>query len=1059
MNQMLRETFKIVFDQLNAAQRRAVEMIEGPVMVIAGPGTGKTQLLSARICNICLQTPTDPSEILCLTYTDAGSIAMRKRLEEMMGSDASKVNIFTFHSFCSYILAENSHTNPSDSEEIISEIEQHELIRTLLDGVSMYTPLKMNLNDPYVQADSLLRFFSVLKENELDPIEVRTAIEEHLILEKKSEKYEYLKASGENKKGDFKQKAWDEYLEKIDRLLQALALYPTYQELLRQNRFIEFQDLINRVVKLFSERDDLLENYQIQFQYLLVDEFQDTNDAQLHLLNLLCNPRMNNAPNVFVVGDDDQSIYKFQGANIANIYTFYKDYILPLDDPEEIAQRVIVLGENYRSSQKILDFAQHSIAPNKQRIQLLINEFDFDKNIVAKNIAVQNLQTTIKIWECESEEDECIAIGDKIKHLIEAENVQPREIAVLYTNHKIGNRMSRYFDFIKVPYEIKKNANIVNSPMIQDLIAALEYVLKERQFGFKNERLFFDLLYHPWNQISPVSISKCAIDFQQFKIRKNDHTSDKEFVSLRNFIETRPSIDPKITKLYETTELQITQLSRIHLVAFIEQVVHQLGIIEWIIRQPNRLVLLQELNTFFEFVKEQKRKKPKLELKEFIDTMHFIIDQELEIPLHRTITNKNAVQCLTIYASKGLEYEHVFLIDNRENNWEKKRGHHSNLKLPVDIYLKLKNIENTVEQTYLKKEKEDQLEELRRLFFVGVTRAKKELILSYPSSSKGKGINKTQFLTGISPDLVEYQSIAIDASKKEAYLISQMLLNDSKSFGLIENEFIAHQIHSLNMSSSALDTYLECPLSYYYEKILKIPAMPDLRFIKGTIIHHSLEWIASEIVQSGNIPSKESFFARVQTELHNELRFFNESEQKNHEEFFNEALSSYYDEKIVHWNTSLEVEKELSASYQEVPIIGYLDKIEHNMDGTINIIDYKSGKLDKAKKYKNFEPPADPSTWKNKDEGTFQERFGGKYWRQAVIYAYLWQSIYPSKPIKEIRFEFVIDTDSRFGHQIVHVNEESIAFILDQIKQTYSNIQNRIFEGCGKETCKWCQKF
>ena len=350
--------FEEIYAALNQAQKQAVDTLEGPVMVIAGPGTGKTQILSARIGKILLETDANPENILCLTYTDAGTVAMRKRLIRFIGPDAYKVHIHTFHSFCNDIIQDNLSLFEKSTLEPISELESIEVFKELIDGFPKNHPLKRYRGDVYFEINNLKNLFSNMKREGWDTGMINSAIDSYLLDLPNRDEFVYQRAYKQFKKGDLKQNQIDLVTEKMEKLRAAVNEFDRFISLMKKRNRYDFDDMILWVLQAFKENRLLLANYQEQFQYILVDEYQDTSGTQNSLVELLINYW--EQPNVFVVGDDDQSIYRFQGANIENMEKFADAYSKDL--------KTVVLTDNYRSTQPILNIAKTLIDRNQERL-------------------------------------------------------------------------------------------------------------------------------------------------------------------------------------------------------------------------------------------------------------------------------------------------------------------------------------------------------------------------------------------------------------------------------------------------------------------------------------------------------------------------------------------------------------------------------------------------------------------------------------------------------------------------------------------------------------------
>src|SRR5436189_5004271 len=277
------------FARLNEQQKKAVETIEGPVMVIAGPGTGKTQILASRIRKILLDTDAQPENILCLTYTDAGVVAMRKRLLQFIGSDAYKVNIYTFHAFCNDVIQENLSLFEKTALDPISDLERIELFKELIDSFPKNHPLKRYRGDVYFEINNLQQLFSAMKREGWTPAYINEKIDEYIADISTRDEFIYKRKFKEVNASDLKKDKIEEEKERKEKLRAAVNEFDRFQQMMRKRNRYDFDDMINWVIKAFEENKNLLAGYQEKFLYILVDEYQDTNDTQNRKVSFLVN--------------------------------------------------------------------------------------------------------------------------------------------------------------------------------------------------------------------------------------------------------------------------------------------------------------------------------------------------------------------------------------------------------------------------------------------------------------------------------------------------------------------------------------------------------------------------------------------------------------------------------------------------------------------------------------------------------------------------------------------------------------------------------------------------
>ncbi|MEP6949736.1 MAG: ATP-dependent helicase, partial [Ginsengibacter sp.] len=501
--EILKKKFNEEYNRLNPEQQKAVDTIEGPVMVIAGPGTGKTQILAARIGKILLETDVSPRNILCLTYTEAGSLAMRRRLLQFIGPDAYKVNIYTFHAFCNDIIQENLSLFEKASLNPVSDLERIQLYKSLIDNLPKNNILKRYRGDVYYEISNLQHLFSTIKREGWTPEYITERIDVYLKRIKDDENFKYKNSrKGAYNKGDYKP-AFEEEISRMEKLCAAVNEFSNFQSLMKQNNLYDFDDMINWVITVFKEYKNVLANYQEKFQYILVDEYQDTSGTQNQIVQLLIS--FWESPNIFVVGDDDQSIFRFQGANIENMENFANSYEALLK---------IVLTNNYRSTQPILDISRSLIDRNTER---LINKFEgLTKNLVAAHERVKHLKHQPVIVEYNTVKDEMADITNKVEKLIES-GIEPGRIAVIYKENVYGEQLIKYFRLKNIPVFSKRNINIIQDPFAKKILQILRYLAAEYDIPYGGDELLFEIMHFDFYKIPPIEIAKLSVEVNNKK--------------------------------------------------------------------------------------------------------------------------------------------------------------------------------------------------------------------------------------------------------------------------------------------------------------------------------------------------------------------------------------------------------------------------------------------------------------------------------------------------------------------------------------------------------------
>ncbi len=1021
----LERKFAEEFEKLNEKQQLAVNSIEGPVMVIAGPGTGKTQILASRIGKILLETDALPENILCLTYTDAGVVAMRKRLLQFIGPEAYKVNIYTFHAFCNDVIQENLSLFEKTALDPVSDLEKIELFKELIDSFPKNHPLKRYRGDVYFEINNLDSLFSAMKKEGWTPAFISRKIDEYIADLPNRDEFVYKRKYKAFNAGDLKKDKIEEEKEKMEKLRAAVNEFDRFQQLMRQRNRYDFDDMINWVIKAFEENKNLLANYQEKYQYILVDEYQDTSGTQNRIVELLISYW--DKPNVFVVGDDDQSIYRFQGANVENMLQFadsYKNDLL-----------TVVLTNNYRSTQPILDVSKTLINRNEER---LVKQIDgLSKDLLSSRQPINQLTHKPIIREYETQRQEMIGIVKQVQQLL-AQGVLPGRIGIIYKENKYGEELAQYFKLLNIPVYSKRHLNILELPLAKKIILLLKYLDSEHDISYSGDEMLFEILHFDWFGIPSIEIAKLSMEAANK--RYNDDNS-----SLRSLLHEKANAAPKdlfsaaihpgLKKASSVIEALIAAVPNLTLQHLFEKIIREAGVLNHIMQSDDKHWQLQVLTGLFDFVKEETHRNASLNLAQLVKLIGLMEREDIRLPLVQVSGSEKGVNLMTAHGSKGLEFEYVFVAGCNAASWEKKRKPGGGYKLPDTMFSS--------------QAAGNDEEELRRLFYVALTRAEQHLYISYSKfKNDGKELEPSMFIAEIQDQHdIPAEKIIIAADVLAEFSALHFAEAEAPEIGKIEEEFIGHILDKFVMNVTALNNYLKCPLEFYFKNLIRIPSPKNEATEFGSAVHHALEKLFRKMQEGGKekFPPKEEFIADFDWYMQRHRESFTKEEYDRRKEYGHEVLSNYYDKYIQSFNKIVAIERNIrNVLVKEVPLKGKLDKLE--FDGkAVNVVDYKTGDPDKA--LPKLKGPSD------------KDLNGGDYWRQAVFYKILVDN-YEQKDWKVVSTEFdFIEPDKKknYRKEKVVISPADISTVTQQITDTWQKIQNREFyTGCGKSDCHWC---
>jgi DNA helicase-2/ATP-dependent DNA helicase PcrA len=1019
--------FKDIYTGLNPNQKTAVDTIEGVVMVVAGPGTGKTQVLGARVASILKNSDTNPENIICLTFTEAATTALRLRLNKFIGSESYKVNVYTYHGFCNTVIQENKDLFGIQDLDPISDLEVIEVMREIVDELPHGSLIKRYVGDVYYDVKVLLKLFGLMKKDNLTAIEIKNQVAQKLEDMLTDDAYIYKRKSGKNEKGDLKQNAYDKDKASLDKLIEAASLLDAYNEKLKRRKRYDFNDMLSWVLDALQTNEDLLLKYQEMYQYFLVDEYQDTNGIQNDLLYTLISYWDN--PNVFVVGDDDQSVYKFQGANVENIFEFYKKY------QEHI--KLVILDQNYRSSQNILDGSNAIIKHNDERLVGKVP--NLNKEITAVNPEVANIKEALQIIEYPNTFQEIVSITAKLKAL-RAKGVSLSDVGIMYRNHSQSDELIKYLESEGISYNVSKTQDVLEVPLVHQLNRFLTYLMLESNKLDSGQHLLFEILhYHNFKHISAFDIARISN-----VLSKNwDMGWREELNTAADKLEIAQDSRTELKAFVSDVEYWLKEMHNITLQTLVERIMSKIGFVARALSSKDATYQVQCLKTYYNFLKEETAREPYLSLKEFLEKIELLKANNIGLKLNKIIHGINGVNLMTVHGSKGLEFDYVFVLGCTENKWEK-----DSKSLPYRLNMLIPG-----------EPKKATEEESRRLFYVAITRARKHIELSYAlKDHKDKDLTKSLFVVELeesgAAQVKEQQASEEDLLHFFDFMLTQ---KNEEYINLVHQDFVKKEVENFRLSATNLNSYLRCPVSFFYQNILRVPSAKGESSTFGTAVHYALDGLYKKINElSGEVEAKELLKKRFISAMNSSKEAFTKEGLERRMYYGIDILNKYYDEYAETFANEKEVHTELylkNCEIDGVPIRGQIDKVVVN-DGIAHVVDFKTGQV----KYgaKKVKPPV--TLEHNPDEANYEKRLGGDYWRQVMFYKALIESD-KTQNLKVIsgEIDFIEPDNDVYKRVKIMVNDDEYAFVRKQIQETFASIQNLEFEqGCEEEDCQWC---
>lgn len=870
--------FEEAYKKLNKEQKIAVDTIEGPVMVVAGPGTGKTQILTLRIANILRMSDVGPSSILAITFTESGVRAMRKRLVSIIGPDAHKVHINTFHGFCNNLIG----SYPEYFPDIIgasqaNEVDVIKIIESIIDDLR--PELLRPRGDVYLYVRDIISAIDELKREGYRAKDFTELVNKSKIDFANTPDLYHEKGAHKGKmKGEYK-----DIERTLNKNIELAQVYEIYEQKMIDGRLYDFSDMILYVHEALRNNEDFKQIVQESYQYILVDEHQDTNQAQNSVIDILASFFIDN-PNLFVVGDDKQGIYRFQGASVLNFTDFVRKY------PKT---KVINLVENYRSDASILAYAENILAGHEP---LRSQNKNFPK---------------ISVFECDNPQTEIAQLIKNIKQLLK-DGVLAKDIAVLYRTNKESFEISYALAKEDIKYFISSDKDVYETQIAKKVFKVIEAIS-----SYDNEEYVFSAMHirelglHPHDVFLAMRKVHDAKEKSIYSFLYDTKSlNDLNLLNKDSFIDFANNFKNWVSFRDEKNAKQM-----------VEMILRDSGILHEIIKHTNSEDI-ESLNALMNDVDQFLVNNKKLTIVDFYKYVLLKKRYGIYTKVNRVTEGDSHIKLMTAHGAKGLEFEYVFIMHANSGIWGNRRSM-DRLKLIPEVY-GLKDIND------------DGLDE-RRLFYVAVTRAKKGLSISYANLSlDGKELLPAEYIEGIPDEHKQISNIKFDAEGFVQNIEKTFVAPDK-----VEVEFVNSLLDRQGLSPTALNNYISCPWKYFYRNLIRLPEPTESHMAYGTAMHAGVEALFKNDKLAQN---KEALLVGFENELLKQP--LNKADFADFLNRGRDALNGWYEKYLPTFVYPREVEKPFRrVSFDEVVFLtGKLDSIETIEENVVRVTDFKTGK-------------------------------------------------------------------------------------------------------------------
>ncbi len=885
--------FNEAYASLNAAQKQAVDAIDGPVMVIAGPGTGKTQILALRIANILLRTDARPENILALTFTDAGASAMRERLRRYLGERAYKVAIHTFHSLAGEFIRRYPDCYPGIiGGRPATDIERFSIIESIIESGG-FVALRPQ-GDPLYYVRKLPGALADLKKEYVTPdvLAARIAhLEERLDLMPKF-----------HEKGAHKGKVRGEYgreEKRVIKLKELLLVYRAYQAALRERRLFDFEDMIVETVRALQDNEDMLRDLQESYQYILADEHQDVNEAQNKILELLAH--FHDRPNIFAVGDEKQSIYRFQGASLDN-FLYFEDRFPGTE--------VITLTENYRSTQPILDLAHRHIKSDDPDLAKLRVPLQAGRSFSSPG------RQELRRFSHEAVEDDWLIA--EVERLLKA-RVPAEEIAVIVRYNRDVEHFATLLRQRDIDVSASAESDILDHPITKSteqlLIAALEV---------DNETALFDTLLGGWWGLKGGDLA-LALSARSHSRPLRRVIGDEALLLELGVADPAPIL--RVSRVLESARDLASTTAPHHL---LQSLFEDSGYLDHVM-SIDSIEGARVLRRLYDDIESMVVEDRSTTAREVLRQLRYRRDHGLALSAPYIDVDQTAVRVMTAHKSKGLEF-HTVLIPRATDAAFGASDKKDYFKLPLSA----RETESDLEE-----------EDDRRLFYVAMTRAKENLLISSSETGiTGKHCAASRFAEALPQGSID----AVSTADEEEDFDPLQALKVGRPTFTVEPKFIKQLFLARGLAVTHLNNYLEDPLKYFYENLLRRPQPQSLSLMKGNAVHEVLDQAMRRFIREKEWPDT-STIARALHDALARLPISTVDIARTHETslaaltVYLERLRSLADEHSRPESSFKVALRTDDPELPEIPLTGKIDRVDYDPEGRVlRVIDYKTGK-------------------------------------------------------------------------------------------------------------------